>query len=89
VAISLRKHDGSVEVELDLPARGRTVPARLTVTRAGIALRPKGRRLTASAPWWKVLRALDLPPSAPSRFFSDIEGFFAEAVRHKRERSPR
>jgi hypothetical protein len=80
MSISLAKHAGLLEIDLDIPARGFMVPARLRVTRAGIEIRPKGRRLMASAPWWKVLRALALPPSAPAKFCSDVEGFLAERL---------
>lgn len=77
MSISLLKHNGLLEIDLDLPARGLMVPVRLSVTRAGLAIRPKGRRFAASAPWWKVLRALDLPLSAPAKFLADVEGFLA------------
>ena len=36
MSISLVKHDGLLEIDLDLPARGLMVRATLTVTRAGI-----------------------------------------------------
>jgi hypothetical protein len=90
MSISLAKHDGILKVDMDLPARGLMVPATLTVTRAGIEVRPRGRRFAASAPWWKVLKSLALPPSAPAKFCLNVEGFLAERPRFesRKRRTP-
>lgn len=77
--IDLAKHDGTLEVRMDLPARGRMVACVVRIDRAGLSVRAAGRRTRLAAPWWKVLRALDAPQSARAKYLADPEGLLADA----------
>jgi len=75
--INLAKHDGTLDVRMDLPARGRMVACVVRIDRTGLSVRAAGRRTRLAAPWWKVLRALDLPDSGAAKFYADPEGLLA------------
>ncbi len=76
--IDLAKHEGSLEIRADLPARGRMVPCVVRIDRAGLSVRAAGRRTRLAAPWWKILRALDLPKSGRAKYMADPEGLLAD-----------
>lgn len=75
--IDLAKHDGAVDVRMDLPARGRMVPCVVHLGRDGLSVRAAGKRTGLAAPWWKILRALDFPDGARAKFYADPEGLLA------------
>lgn len=76
--IDLAKHDGEIEVRMDLPARGRMVSCVVHLGRDGLSVRRVGRRRALRGPWWKIFRALDVPDGAPAKFCGDREGMLAD-----------
>lgn len=78
--IDLAKHDGVLDVRMDLPARGRMVPCVVHIDRAGLSIRAAGRRQEIAAPWWQVFRALNVPGSAEAKYLRDPEGLLAKGT---------
>jgi len=76
--VDLAKHGGRLEIRLAVETARGPVEAVLEVTRAGLRIRRPGGRKQAEAPWWKVLRALSMDPSARSKWYGDVERFLTE-----------